>query len=60
MTDLRAAAHDYLAVRRQLGFQLKDPGRRLLDFVSFAERVGAEHLTSELALKWATSVSAHP
>jgi integrase/recombinase XerD len=60
MTDLHAAAHDYLAVRRQLGFELKEPGRRLLDYVSFVERVGAEHVTSELALMWATSVSAHP
>ena len=29
MTDLRAAAHDYLAVRRRLGFELKHPGRTL-------------------------------
>jgi hypothetical protein len=28
MTDLRAAAHDDLAVRRRLGFELKHPGRR--------------------------------
>ena len=29
MTDLRAAAHDYLAVRRRLGFELKHPGHYL-------------------------------
>jgi hypothetical protein len=29
MTDLRAAAHDYLAVRRQLGFELKHAGPSL-------------------------------
>jgi integrase len=60
MTDLRSAVHDYLTVRRQLGFELKEPERRLLDYVSFMERARAEHVTSELALMWATSVQAHP
>lgn len=60
MTDLRSAMNDYLAVRRQLGFELKEPGRRLGDYVSFMERAGAEHVSSELAMMWATSVSAHP
>ncbi|HET7380489.1 MAG TPA: hypothetical protein VFJ24_10645, partial [Gaiellales bacterium] len=60
MTDLRLAMNDYLAIRRQLGFELKEPGRRLEQFVSFMERARLEHVTSELALMWATSVSAHP
>lgn len=60
MTDLRCAMNDYLTVRRQLGFELKEPGRRLEQFVGFMERVGSEHVTSELALMWAMSVSAHP
>ena len=60
MTDLRAAAHDYLAVRRRLGFELKHPGRTLEDFVEFMEHAGAERVTTELALMWATSVQAHP
>ena len=60
MTDLRAAAHDYLAVRRRLGFELKHPGRTLEDFVEFMHRAGAERVTTELALMWATSVQAHP
>jgi integrase/recombinase XerD len=60
MTDLRSAMNDYLTVRRQLGFELKEPGRRLEHFVSFMERAGSEHVTSELALMWATSVPAHP
>ena len=41
MTDLRWAMNDYLTVRRQLGFELKEPGRRLEHFVSFMERAGA-------------------
>jgi integrase len=60
MSDLRAAAHDYLAVRRQLGFELKHPGQTLEDFVDFMERAGAERVTTQLALMWATSVQAHP
>jgi integrase len=60
MTDLRAAAHDYLTVRRQLGFELKQPGRTLEDFVEFMQRVGVERVTTELAVMWATSVQAHP
>lgn len=60
MTDLRAAAHDYLAVRRRLGFELKHPGQTLVDFVEFMDRAGAERVTTELALMWATSVQAHP
>jgi integrase/recombinase XerD len=60
MTDLRAAAHDYLAVRRRLGFELKHPGQTLENFVEFMDRAGAERVTTELALMWATSVQAHP
>jgi integrase len=60
MTDLGAAAHDYLTVRRRLGFELKHPGRTLEDFVEFMDHAGAERVTTELALMWATSVQAHP
>ena len=60
MTDLRAAAHDYLAVRRQLGFELKHAGQALEDYIAFMERAGAERVRTELALMWATSVHAHP
>lgn len=60
MTDLRAAAHDYLTVRRRLGFELKQSGRTLEDFVEFMQCAGAERVTTELALMWATSVQAHP
>jgi integrase/recombinase XerD len=60
MTDLRSAMNDYLTVRRQLGFALETVGRRLENYVEFSERAGAEHVTSELALQWATSVPAQP
>jgi integrase/recombinase XerD len=60
MTDLRSAMNDYLTVRRQLGFTLETFGRRLENYVEFSERAGAEHVTSELALQWATSIPAQP
>ncbi len=60
MTDLRCAVRDYLVVRRRLGFGLKEAGQDLERFVEFMDHAGAEHVTSELALMWATSVSAHP
>jgi integrase/recombinase XerD len=60
MTDLRCAASDYLTVRRQLGFALTEAGQDLERFIEFMDHAGAERVTSELALMWATSVSAHP
>lgn len=60
MTDLRCALSDYLIVRRRLGFALTEAGQDLERFVEFMDRAGAEHVTSELALSWATSVPAHP
>ena len=60
MSDLRLAANDYLTVRRQLGFELKKAGRLLDDYVEFMNRAGAGLVTTELALRWATSVAAHP
>jgi hypothetical protein len=60
MTDLRLAANDYLAVRRQLGFTLEKAGRLLDDYVTFSERAGVGHVRTELALRWATSIPAHP
>lgn len=41
MNSLREALCEYLAMRRSLGFKLKAVGNRLLNFVSFMERVTA-------------------
>jgi integrase/recombinase XerD len=54
MTALADALTDYLTMRRALGFKLERTGQLLADFVAHAERVGAEGLTVELALGWAT------
>lgn len=55
MSPLRAALADYLALRRSLGFELRLAGRMLQRFVTFAENQGAEYITRELALQWATA-----
>ena len=53
MSTLRQAAEQYLQLRRDLGCKLRETGRLLEDFVAFAERKGAPHVTTDLALRWA-------
>ncbi len=53
MNTLRQALHEYLALRRSLGFKLHEAGKRLLDFVGFMEQHGAAYITHQLALDWA-------
>ena len=57
MTTIRAAAEDYLAIRRSLGFKLGTQGRVLLDFVAYLERKGMSTVTTEAAVAWATTPS---
>jgi integrase/recombinase XerD len=61
MTDLSAAVDSYLAMRRGLGFKLVDAGSLLPDFVGYLHHNGAEHVSTELAVAWATQpVNAGP
>jgi len=53
MSTLRQAAEQYLQLRRDLGCKLRETGRLLEDFVAFADREGASHVTTDLALRWA-------
>jgi integrase len=53
MTTLRKAVHEYLALRRSLGFTLHKAGRALPAFVTFMEQQRASVITSQLALTWA-------
>jgi integrase/recombinase XerD len=57
MKNLRKAVQDYLALRRALGFKLRQVEVGLLDFVSFLERKGDSHITTTRALEWATQPS---
>lgn len=53
MTALAKAVADYLALRRSLGFKLRQTARDLPRFVQFLERRGATTITTEIALQWA-------
>jgi len=52
VSALRKVAEDYLAIRRTLGFKLKDHGRLVIQFVDYLEDVGATSITTEQALAW--------
>jgi integrase len=47
------ALEEYLAVRRALGFKLRNAGGLLKGFVTYAEREGASSITTDLAMRWA-------
>ena len=53
MNTLREALEEYLSLRRNLGFKLRDTGKALLDFVTYMEQHGASYITQALALAWA-------
>ena len=53
MSTLREASEQYLQFRRELGYKLRGVACRLRSFVAFAEREGAAHVTTDLALRWA-------
>lgn len=54
MKSLREAVRDYLMLRRGLGFKLEKHEPALRDFVAFLAKKKAAHITTELALQWAT------
>lgn len=53
MSKLQTALKKYLAVRRQLGFKLREEGSLLPKFIHFVEQEGASFVTRDLALRWA-------
>ena len=53
MNPMGHAIQDYLALRRSLGFKLRDAGLCLSKFAAFLEARGATHITTQLALEWA-------
>jgi integrase len=54
MTDLHAAAGEYLAIRRALGFKLRGHDRLLGDFIAFLTGTGTSAITTAAAVAWAT------
>jgi integrase/recombinase XerD len=57
MKPLTKAIHDYLALRRNLGFKLRDAGLVLEKFATFMEQQNTECITTQLALEWAQQPS---
>lgn len=57
MSTLRDAIESYLALRRGLGSELRDPARHLRHFADFLEQEAASFITTELALRWATAAA---
>jgi integrase/recombinase XerD len=51
--NVRQHSENYLALRRALGFTLKEQGAMLAQFVTSHEISGAETITSEAAISWA-------
>jgi integrase/recombinase XerD len=61
MNTLRQAVDEYLDMRRNLGFQLREAGKALPAFVAFMEQRRAPYITQTLALAWAQQpASAQP
>ena len=53
MKPLREAIEDYLALRRSLGFKLRQTAAGLTEFAAFMEQRAAPYITTALALEWA-------
>ncbi|WP_157270123.1 tyrosine-type recombinase/integrase [Azohydromonas aeria] len=53
MNTLRSLLHDYLSMRRALGFKLQSEGTGLAAFVTYMEGEGLDYITNESALRWA-------
>ena len=61
MNTLREAIHEYIDMRRNLGFKLNDTRRGLLAFARFMEQQRTPFITESLALAWAQQpVNAQP
>ena len=59
MKPLREAIEEYIALRRSLGFKLRDMADDLREFAGFLEKKAAPHITTELALEWAMQPKDH-
>ncbi len=55
MSTIHEALETYLALRRELGTQMRGPATRLRRFVEFLDHEKASVITSELALRWSTA-----
>ncbi|NQY66009.1 MAG: tyrosine-type recombinase/integrase, partial [Alteromonadaceae bacterium] len=54
MNTLHQTLSDYLSLRQAMGFKLHEAQRLLPQFINFLEAQGAEYITTDFAVKWAT------
>ena len=54
MSRIQQAVTDYLELRRALGFELEREGTLLPEFAALVDAEGHGHISSNLALRWAT------
>jgi integrase/recombinase XerD len=54
MTTFADRAENYLQLRRSFGFKLQEHGRLLPRFAAHLDAVGAERVSVDLAVAWAT------
>ena len=59
MKPLREAIEEYITLRRNLGFKLRDMADDLREFAGFLEKKAAPYITTELALEWAMQPKDH-
>ncbi|OGT42302.1 MAG: hypothetical protein A3F13_07245 [Gammaproteobacteria bacterium RIFCSPHIGHO2_12_FULL_40_19] len=54
MKSLIASLHDYINVRKSLGYKLTEQERYLKSFVKFLKKKNCQYVTVKLATEWAT------
>jgi len=54
MKSLTTSLHEYIKVRRSLGYQLKESERYLKKFIKYLKKKGSQYITVKLTLEWAT------
>src|SRR5207249_9740268 len=60
MKTLKIHLDNYLKLRRQLGYKMKEAGSLLRNFVRFAEQEGAGFISTKLAVRWAAKPNIKP
>jgi integrase/recombinase XerD len=53
MNEFDRHVRDYLRMRRALGFKLRREGQLLIQLAAYLEQANAQHLSTEMALRWA-------
>ena len=60
MNTLRQAVHEYLSMRRSLGFKLCEDGKALLDFATYMEQYRATYITGRIRARTSSALPNAP